>query len=218
MTTIDGQFIAQMENVLDIYERPIDERYPVVCLDERPCQLHDDVMAPLPTVKGSVKKEDYEYIRNGTCCAFIAVEPLAGERTIQIREHRTKEDYALFMDHVASQYPDAEKIIIVQDNLNTHKAGSFYETFSAEHAHALAERFEFHYTPKHASWLNIAEIEISVLSKRCFDRRIGSITEMQIEVAAFEQQRNTDHAKITWRFTTDRARVKMEKHYTKIRK
>lgn len=207
-----------MENVLDIYERPIDERFPVVCLDERPCQLHDDVMAPLLTQPKSVKKEDCEYVRNGTCCAFIAVEPLKGERTIEIREHRTKEDYALFMDRLAHQYPDAEKIIIVQDNLNTHKMGSFYETFTAEEAHALAERFEFHFTPKHASWLNMAEIEISVLSKRLFDRRIGTLTAMKNEAVAFESQRNSEHAKITWRFTTDRARIKMETHYAKIRK
>jgi hypothetical protein len=207
-----------MEDVLDIYAKPPDDRHPVVCVDERPCQLHDNVIAPLPTQQGSVKKEDYEYVRNGTCCAFIAVEPLHGERTITIREHRTKEDYALFMNHVAHQYPNAEKIIIVQDNLNTHKAGSFYETFPAEEARRLAERFEFHYTPKKASWLNMAEIEISVLSKRCFDRRIGSMIDMQMEVAAFERLRNMEHAKITWRFTTEHARVKMEKHYTKIRK
>lgn len=206
-----------MEDLLDLYEQPLDPRHPVVCVDERPCQLHDDVVRPLPTQQGAVKKEDYEYKRNGTCCAFIAVEPLQGERTIRIREHRTKEDYALFMDLIASQYPDAEKIIIVQDNLNTHKTGSFYDTFPADKARRLAKRFDFHYTPKKASWLNMAEIEISVLSKRCFDRRIGSIPDMQIEVAAFERLRNTEHAKITWRFTTEHARVKMEKHYTKIR-
>jgi hypothetical protein len=200
----------------DILESAI--RHPVVCVDERPCQLHDDVIAPLPTQQGLVKKEDYEYVRNGTCCAFIAVEPLQGERTITIREHRTKEDYAHFMKHVAHLYPDAEKIIIVQDSLNTHKAGSFYKTFPAEEAHALAEHFEFHYTPKKASWLNMAEIEISVLSKRCFDRRIGSITDMQMEVAAFERLQNMEHAKITWRFTTKHARVKMERPYMKIRK
>ena len=218
LATIDSQFIALMEDLLDLYEKPYNCRYPVVGVDERPCQLLGDILLPLPVQPGSVKKEDYHYKRNGICTVFVAVEPLNGFRILWVRHRRTKRDYALFMELLARAYPEAEKICLVQDNLNTHKIGSFYETFPAQKARELVERFEFHYTPKKASWLNMAEIELSVLSKQCLDRRISSTKEMTKQVAAFEKKRNMMKATITWCFTTAKARGKMDTHYHNIRR
>lgn len=205
-----------MEDLLDLYEKPYDPAYPVVGVDERPCQLIGDVLTPLPCKSGSVRKEDYHYKRNGTCSVFVAVEPLRGFRLFWVRRQRTKEDYAKFMKLLAGCYPKAKTICIVQDNLNTHTIGSFYETFPAPEAHALAQRFEFHQTPKKASWLNMAEIELSALSKQCLDRRIPNIKMLAAEVKAFEKYRNKRKAKITWRFTTVDARLKMKSRYPDI--
>ena len=161
-----------MEQVLNTYEQPYDRRRPVVCFDERPCQLRGDVLMPIPIKPGRVECQDYHYKRNGTCVVLMAVEPLAGHRVVKVTERKTKKDYAEFMKSLASHYPDAQKIVLVQDNLNTHNPSSFYEVFDAPEAFALSQRFEMVYTPKKASWLNMAEIELSALSKQCLDRRI----------------------------------------------
>jgi len=161
--------------VLDLYEQPYDPKHPVICFDERPCQLIGDAIIPVPIKPGSPKKEHYEYIRNGTCCIFLAFEPRAGNRIVCVKERRTRVDYADFMKTLALRYPEAETILLVQDNLNTHTAGSFYEALPPEEAFKLARRFEFHFTPRKGSWLNMAEIELSVLSKQCLDRRIADL-------------------------------------------
>jgi hypothetical protein len=205
-----------MEDVLDLYEQPYDPKHPVICFDERPCQLIGDAIIPIPMKTGSPKKEHYEYIRNGTCCIFLAFEPLAGKRLICVKEHRTMVDYADFMRLLSNQYPEAETILLVQDNLNTHTAGSFYNALSPEDAFQLARRFEYHYTPKKGSWLNMAEIELSALSKQCLDRRIADMKRLIDEVSAWEQERNAIVATVRWRFNKDNARVKLQRHYSNL--
>ena len=203
-----------MEKILDLYEKPYDPRYPLVCFDERPCQLIDDVVAPIAMKPGRSKREDYHYKRNGVCSVFIAFEPLRGYRITHTRKRRTKKDYAQFMKELAEKhYPNAEKIILIQDNLNTHSPGSFYEIFKPEEAFALAERFDMHYTPKKASWLNMVEIELSILSKQCLDRRIGDMNTLDSEMKAWAKQRNDQRATVKWRFTKNDARVKLQKFY-----
>jgi hypothetical protein len=205
-----------MEDVLDLYEQPYDPKHPVICFDERPCQLIGDAIIPIPIKPGSPKKEHYEYIRNGTCCVFLAFEPLAGKRLICVKEHRTMVDYADFMRLLADQYPEAETILLVQDNLNTHTAGSFYNALPPEDAFQLAGRFEYHYTPKKGSWLNMAEIELSALSKQCLDRRIADMKRLIDEVSAWEKERNVIGATVRWRFNKDNARVKLQRHYSNL--
>lgn len=206
-----------MEQVLDIYEQPYDPRRPVVCFDERPCQLLGNVLIPIPMKSGRVEREDYHYKRHGTCVVLMAVEPLAGYRIVKVTEQRTKEDYALFMKDVASRYPKAEKIVLVQDNLNTHNPSSFYEVFAAPEAFALSQRFEMAYTPKKASWLNMAEIELSALSKQCLDRRIGKRDILDREVLAWTAQRNRRQIKVSWHFTKNNAREKLVRAYDAIK-
>lgn len=203
-----------MEDVLDLYEQPYDPKHPVICFDERPCQLIGDAIIPIPIKPGSPKKEHYEYIRNGTCCVFLAFEPLAGKRLICVKERRTMVDYADFMRLLADQYPEAETILLVQDNLNTHTAGSFYNALPPDDAFQLGRRFEYHYTPKKGSWLNMAEIELSALSKQCLDRRIADMKRLIDEVSAWEQERNAIGATVRWRFNKDNARVKLQRHYS----
>ena len=164
-----------MEDVLDLYEQPYDPKHTVICFDERPCQLIGDAFIPIPIKPGSPKKEHYKYIRNGTCCIFLAFEPRAGKRIVCVKERRTRVDYADFMKTLSLRYPEAETILLVQDNLNTHTAGSFYEALPPEEAFELARSFEFHFTPKKGSWLNMAEIELSALSKQCLDCRIADL-------------------------------------------
>jgi hypothetical protein len=205
-----------MEDVLDLYEQPYDPKHPVICFDERPCQLIGDAIIPIPIKPGSPKKEHYEYIRNGTCCVFLAFEPLAGKRLICVKERRTMVDYADFMRLLADQYPEAETILLVQDNLNTHTAGSFYNALPPDDAFQLARRFEYHYTPKKGSWLNMAEIELSALSKQCLDRRIADMKRLIDEVSAWEQERNAIGATVRWRFNKDNARVKLQRHYSNL--
>jgi len=207
-----------MERVLDVYERPYDPRIPVICFDERPCQLIGDILVPIPMKPGEVKKEDYHYERNGTCCVLMAVEPLAGRRIVKVTKQKTKRDYAEFMKELAQAYGDAEKIILVQDNLNTHNPSSFYETYSAWEAFELSQRFEMVYTPKKASWLNMAEIELSVLSKQCLDRRIADQDTLAAEVIPWVQRRDQQKAMITWSFSKNKARKKMARHYELVRK
>lgn len=205
-----------MEQVLNIYERPYDPEYPVVCFDERPCQLLGDVLMPIPMKSGRVERQDYEYKRNGTCVVLMAVEPLAGRRVITVTERRTKKDYAEFMKALAASYPDAEKIVLVQDNLNTHNPSSFYEAFPAAEAFALAQRLEMVYTPKKASWLNMAEIELSALSKQCLDRRIADMKTLATQVGSWTRQRNRLKAGISWNFTKNDARNKLSRLYESI--
>lgn len=206
-----------MEDILDLYEEAYDPKRPVLCMDERPCQLIGDIVAPIAMKEGKAMKYDYEYERKGTCNVFIVCEPLTGWRYLEIREHRTKVDYAAFMDRVSGMLPEAEVIRVVQDNLNTHTYGSFYENFDAEKARSLKNRFEFHYTPKKASWLNMAEIELSALSRQCLDRRIGDGEILEREAKAWEWERNEKKIMIQWRFTTNDARDKLKRHYEAVR-
>jgi len=204
-----------MEDVLSLYELPYNPRRPVICFDERPCQLLGHVSAPLPMQPGQPQREDYQYQRKGTCTLFVAFEPLAGKRIVQVRRQRTRRDYAEFMKELAdAHYPQADKIVLIQDNLNTHSAGSFYEAFTAEEAYRLSMRFEGHYTPKKGSWLNMVEIELSVFAKQCLDRRIGDQTTLQHEVQALAQERNQVRATVHWSFTKQDARQKLHRHYT----
>jgi hypothetical protein len=206
-----------MEHVLDIYERPYDPGHPVVCFDERPCQLLGDVLMPIPMKPGRVERQDYHYKRNGTCVVLMAVEPLAGRRVVHVTEQKTKKDYATFMKALAASYPDAAKIVLVQDNLNTHNPSSFYEAFPAAEAFALAQRFEMVYTPKKASWLNMAEIELSALSKQCLDRRIAEMQTLAVQVGSWTRRRNRLKATICWNFTKNDARKKLNRFYETIK-
>ena len=202
-----------MEKVLDCYEKPYNEDYPVVCFDERPCQLIEDVMQPMLAQEGRPKREDYHYKRNGTATVLAAVEPLIGKRIVEVRKQKTKKDYAEFMKELANHYPKAKKIILIQDNLNTHNPSSFYENMLAKEAFALSQRFEMIYTPKKASWLNMAEIEFSALSKQCLDRRIGDLKILTKEVNAWTRKRNKYKIKINWQFTKNNARKKFDRFY-----
>lgn len=202
-----------MEDILDLYEQPYDPKRPVVCFDERPCQLVGDILVPLPMSSGNPQREHYEYKRNGTCCLLVSFEPHTGQRFIEVREHRTKVDYAHFMKELAERYPEAEVIRLVQDNLNTHSPGAFYQAFPPEAAFELSQRFECHYTPKKGSWLNMAEIELSALAKQCLDRRLGDIQSLAKEVHAWEEKRNRLGATVRWRFSKDDARRKFHRHY-----
>lgn len=205
-----------MEKVLDIYKRPFDPLYPVICMDESPKQLISEIKSPIQNRPGQPAKHDYEYRRCGVCNIFLACEPLAGKRFIEIKERKTKQDWALFLKEIAKQYKNAEKITLVLDNLNTHGPGSLYETFSPEEAKALWDRFEFVYTPKHGSWLNVAEIELNVLHGQCLNRRIDNIETIVQEVSAWQNARNTKEAQVNWQFTTEDARIKLRRLYPTV--
>lgn len=209
----NGDFVAQMEQVLEIYKRPYDPQRPVVCMDESPRQLIRETRTPLLARRGTAARHDYEYERCGVCNVFMAVEPLAGKRLVRITERKTKPDWAHFIKELADAYPEAQRITLVMDNLNTHGPGAFYETFTPAAAKALWDRFELVYTPKHGSWLNMAEIELNILIKQCLGRRISSMEEMQTEVSAWESRRNNQDAGIDWQFTTAEARVKLKRLY-----
>lgn len=203
-----------MEDVLDLYEEPFDEKKPVVCFDETPVQLIDDVLTPISAAPGRVKRQDYEYERNGTSNLFVFVQPLAGWREVKVTDRRTKKDFAECMkDLVDKHFPEAEKIRVVMDNLNTHRLANLYEMYGPEEARRIIKKLEVHHTPKHASWLNMAEIEISVLGGQCLKRRIGSKEVLEKEVAAYVSTRNARKAKILWGFTIPIARVKMKRLY-----
>jgi len=202
-----------MEMVLDVYRRPYNPLFPVICMDESPRQLIDEVKIPVPATPSRPARYDYEYKRHGVCNIFMASEPLAGKRIVKVTERKTKQDWALFVADIARCYPEAEKITLVMDNLNTHKPGSLYETFPPQTAKELWDRFEFVYTPKHGSWLNMAEIELNVLTRQCLNRRIPSIEAVASEVEAWQSHRNTRQAVIDWHFTTGHARVKLKRLY-----
>jgi hypothetical protein len=209
-------FLAQMEHLLWLYAQAYDPLYPVVCFDERPCFLIGDRVAPLPMQSGRVRKEHYEYEKHGSCSLLAAIEPLTGARLAQVRPQRTKKEYTEFCQALAALYPGAKKIRLVQDNLNTHNAGSFYEYLPAEEAFGLAERFEFHYTPKSGSWLNMMEIEFSALSRQCLNRRISSIERLEKEVLRLVKERAEKKIKIHWQFSLESARTKLNTHYQQV--
>ena len=202
-----------MEMLLDVYKRPYNPLYPVVCMDESPRQLIAETRIPIPASPGKLSKHDYEYRRCGTCNIFLACEPLAGKRMVKITERRTKKDWAYFLENIAEENRDAAKITLVMDNLNTHNPGSLYETFTPEKAKAIWNRFDFVYTPKHGSWLNMAEIELNVLTSQCLKRRIDNIEIIRKEVQAWEGHRNNKNAKVNWQFTTKDARIKLSRLY-----
>ncbi len=206
-----------MEDVLDVYERPYNPKEPVVCMDEKPLQLLGEVREPLPMKPGETAIIDSEYIRNGTCSIFAFIEPLAGKHHVSVREHRTATDWAEEIKYLCDvMYPDADKIILVMDNLNTHKVASLYKKYRPEEAFRLKKRLEIHYTPKHGSWLDIAEIELNVMTKQCLSRRIESIDKLKSELSAWESERNAKQAKVKWQFTNDKARIKLLSLYPKL--
>jgi hypothetical protein len=213
----NAAFVSCMEDVLDVYQRPYDPKRPQVCMDETSKQLLADIQTALPVQPGRPERYDYEYVREGVANLFMFVEPLAGKRHVQVTDRRTKVDWAHAMRDLSDlDYPDAEVIVVVLDNLNTHSPASFYEAFEPEEAHRLANRFEFHYTPKHGSWLNIAEIELSALGRQCLARRIPDKTSLTSEVDAWEKNRNASVVKVHWRFTTADARIKLAHLYPRI--
>jgi DDE superfamily endonuclease len=203
-----------MEDVLAVYARPHDPARPVVCMDEKPYQLLGHARDPIPATPGQDLKEDSEYVRRGTCSIFCWVEPLAGWRRVDARPQRTRTEWAHQAERLLTlDYPDAEKVVLVMDNLNTHTIGSLYEAFEAEKAFALAQRLEIHHTPKHGSWLNIAEIELSALTRQCLDRRLDDLAKLNTELTAWQQATNTTQRQVDWQFTTADARVKLRHLY-----
>jgi len=206
-----------MEDVLDVYARPYDEKRPVVCVDEGGKQLIGEVREPLPVRPGSPAKQDYEYERGGMANLFMAVEPLKGARHVEVTQRKTAVDFARFLRAVSDElYPDCEKVVLVCDNLNTHCVASLYEAFEPAEARRLAGRFEWHHTPKHGSWLNVAECELSVVARQCLDRRIPDMETLKREVAAWQAKRNAAAVKVDWQFTTADARVKLKRLYPTI--
>jgi hypothetical protein len=205
-----------MEQILWLYSLPYDPAFPVICFDERPCFLIGEAVAGLAMKAGQVTRQHYAYEKNGSCALLASIEPQTGKRLARVFDHRTKREYALFMRELAAQFPEAEKLRIVQDNLNTHHLGSFYETFPAEEAFALCQRFEFYYTPKSASWLNMIEIEFSALSKQCLGRRIATKEELTKEVLAIVKEREEKAIKINWQFSIEAARTKLNRHYEAV--
>ena len=203
-----------MEDVLDVYERPHDPNIPVVCMDEKPYQLLGDARGPLPMRPGDDRKIDSEYIRNGTCSIFAFIEPLGGKHHVSVREHRTATDWAEEIKYLSDfMYPNAEKIVLVMDNLNTHKAASLYKKYPAAKARRIIKRLEIHYTPKHGSWLDIAELELNVMTRQCLSQRISDIDRLRTELAAWETERNSVAAKVNWQFRTPDARIKLQSLY-----
>lgn len=206
-----------MEDILDIYEMPYDPVVPVVCMDEKSYQLLGEVREPLPMRPGDTQKVDSEYMRNGTCSIFVFVEPLSGTRHVSVRERRTAIDWAEEIKYLVDvSYPDCPKIILVMDNLNTHTITSLYKTYPALEARRIARRLEIHFTPKHGSWLNMAEVELNVMTRQCLSRRIAAIDELRQELAAWETGRNKSVARINWQFTTESARTKLISLYPKF--
>jgi DDE superfamily endonuclease len=206
-----------MEDVLEVYHRPYDEKRPLVCLDEASKQLIGETVLPLPIEPGQPQRFDYEYVRHGTANLFMICEPLLGWRAVQVTERRTAKDFAEVLRWVVEDlHGEAEKVVVVMDNLNTHKLASLYEAFPPEQARRIAEKLEIHHTPKHGSWLNVAEIELSVLARQCLDRRIESRAQLQQETAAWELERNEQQVEVRWQLTTTEARIKLHRLYPAI--
>jgi len=212
---VDAEYVCRMEDVLDLYEEPYNEKMPVVCFDEKLVQLIENVYPPILPSSGQAKRIDYKYERKGTCNLFVFFEPLKGWRHIEVTDQRTKIDFANCMKNLVNYYPHAEKIRLVMDNLNIHRLANLYEVLAPEEARKIIKKIEVHHTPKHASWLNMAEIEISVLSGQCIKRRIGSKEKLSNEIGAYLAQRNERQAKVIWGFFTPDAREKMGRLYPK---
>ena len=211
---VDAEYVARMEDVLDLYAEAPDPQRPVVCFDESPIQLIGEVRRPIPPEPGQIERYDCEYRRNGTANLFVFLDANRAWRKVRVTERRTATDFAVCMRDLAYvYYPKAERVRVVLDNLSTHSAGALYQTFPADEARRLLRRLEFHYIPKHASWLNMVEIEIGVLASQCLDRRVGTFSRLVAEVAAWEKQRNADRARVSWSFTTEKARDKMGRAY-----
>jgi len=209
-----AHYVAKMEDVLDVYQRPYDAKRPVICLDEKSKELHTTPHGELPMKPSQTKRQDYEYARQGVCNLFLAVEPLQGRRRVRVTERRTACDFAEQLRLlVEEEYPDAELVILVTDNLNTHTPACLYERFEPDHARQIARKLEWHYTPEHGSWLNIAECELSVLARQTPDRRIPDMTTLTAEVAAWEMKRNAAQVVVDWHFTTADARIKLKRLY-----
>ena len=213
---MDAYFIACMEQILHLYALEYDRLYPVICFDERPCLLIGEEVEGLAMRAGQAAREHYAYEKNGSCALLMAIEPKTGKRVARVFERRTKREYAQFMKELAERYPKARKIRLVQDNLNTHNVRAFYEAFSAEEAFALVQRFEFYYTPKSASWLNMIEIEFSALSKQSLNRRIATKEELTREVIAIVKEREEKGIRIDWQFSIESARKKLNRHYQRV--
>lgn len=213
----NAAFVYHMEDVLDVYQRPYDPARPLICMDETSKQLLGEIRTPLPVTPGYSARYDAEYVRQGVANLFLFSEPLAGKRPVRVTERRTQQDWAHVMRELIEEtYADAERIVLVMDNLNTHTPASFYATFPPEKAQRLSDRLEIHYTPKHGSWLNMAEIELSILSKQCLDRRIPNRARLQREVTAWQVSRNLSNAKIKWQFKTKDARIKLHALYPAV--
>ncbi len=212
----NGDFVANMENILGVYKRAYNSKFPVVCMDESPKQLIGETKVPIKAAPGKLEKYDYEYVRKGVCNIFMANEPLAGKRYVKVTETKTKRDWAEFINEISEIYKDAEKITLVMDNYGTHKPGSFYEVYSPERAKQLWDRFDFVFTPKHGSWLNMAEIELNVLMGQCLKGRIDNIEDVSIQSEAWMKSRNGKEAKINWQFTAEDARIKLLRLYPTI--
>jgi len=211
----NSSFVANMEDVLEVYSRPYDEKRPVVCMDEQPIELHDDSRQPIPMSESNhTEKVDHEYVRKGTCCGFMFTEPLGGWRRVDILESRKRDDWAHQIRKLVDEdFPDAEVIVLVCDNLNTHNIASLYQAFPPAEARRIWERLELHHTPKHGSWLDMAEVELSVFSSQCLSRRFASIEEVRSEAKAWYIQRNKLEKTINWHFTTEDARIKLKHLY-----
>jgi hypothetical protein len=206
-----------MEDVLEVYQRPYDPQRPVVCLDETSKQLIGEVRTPVPAAPGRVAHYDCEYVRKGVANLFMIFEPLAGQRDVEVTERRTKKDYAERLRQLSDEvYPQAQRIVLVQDNLNTHSPASLYEAFAPAEAQRLADRFEFHYTPKHGSWLDMAEIELGILGRQCLSQRLDNIEDLRRQTQAWEKRRDQAEAKVNWQFTTADARIKLKKLYPSL--
>lgn len=213
----DSDFVAHMEDVLDVYKRPYDPQLPVVCMDEQSTQLIKETRSKVPAAPGRPERVDHEYERAGTAVNFMFTEPLAGWRKVNVRERKTKLDWAEEIRELLEvDYPEADRVVLVCDNLNTHTIGSFYEAFAPAQARRLARRLEIHYTPKHGSWLNIAEAELSVFTRQCLDRRIPTVAALRAQARHWYRERNATQKGVDWQFTTDDARTKLHRLYPQI--
>lgn len=211
-----GRYLARLESILRLYALPYNTEYPVICFDERPCFLIGDTIKGLDMAPGKVAKENYAYTKHGSCCVLAAIEPLTGRRIAHIRKQRTKKEFAEFMKELVEEYPNAKRIKVVLDNLNTHDSSAFYENFDAQTASELTEKIDFIFTPKNSSWLNMIEIEFSALSRQCLNRRIPCMKELETEVLNYFIQRTQKGIKINWQFTQQQAREKLNKQYSAV--